>query len=191
MGLTDQELATWEVKNRAPLSKEKLNRWVFIVSRDAAATDEDLFRLLAAVVGRLQNKAADNFRLVRTSATAIAPQGGTVATREMVKQAPIPTVKPGPVTWAEVEFAWRSATPSVPWVAEKHGFITRETDPLDADVVLDSVGKPRGEVPPPKSTGDVLADAISDSVTKGALEGAGIVAAIVVGGWLLSKVGKR
>lgn len=161
--LSDEKLKAWDAANRAPLDHNKLNRWVFIVRKEHAADDENIERVIGGVLNRLEvGRSVDDYRLVRTSPTRITGKG-TRITREKLPLGPIPVLAPTEgVRWAEVEFAWRSPTDSVPWPAERMRFgLIPEQDPLLADVVLDSVAQNAGDAKEPQSP---IAEAIDDAI---------------------------
>lgn len=150
MALSSEKLEKWEAANRAPVFPGRLNRWVFIVSKASAESDSELERYARGAVKRLGDRVTDSFRLVRTSGSHIAPAGGVVQRRESLPELPIPFVQPGPVSWVEVEFAWRAPATSVPWVVERYPFgLMVKQDPTAAEVMLDSVGTSGGDVAKP------------------------------------------
>ena len=180
---------TFELNNRVPLYKDRWNRWVLIVSREYAANDEDVRTAALDLVQRLEDGSAHKFKMLRTSATRIFPPGGVVKTREQLN--PIPFVQPGPVVFALIEFAWQSATPDAPWPAVK-GFLLRETDPVNADIVLDSVGVPGGETGPKQGMLEEAIDDVAERVSKSkTAQVGGMVALGVAIAWVLSKFGGR
>lgn len=191
MALTSEQLDRWRARNRATLFPGRLNRWSLIVSREVAANDADVERVARGLVQRLERNSASDFRLIRTSASRLSPPG-IIQTRETVPQAPIPFATVGPVVWADVEFAWRSATDSVPWPAERFaGGLLPVDDPTDADVMLDSVGTSPGEAPAQRTPGERIVDEVTDAVggNVGVAIGGTILGGIGVL-WLLRKLGK-
>lgn len=138
-------LRKWQLANRAAVHQDKRNRWVFIVSKATAQADNDIFRFVKGALGRLGNRVVDDVKLVRTSDSRIEPAGGAVQRRETIPEGPIPFVVPGPVAWAEVEFAWRAPSGDVAWVAEKYPLgLATVNDPTSSELMLDSVGRPVG-----------------------------------------------
>ena len=157
-------IEAWKKANRAPLTKKALNRWVFVVSRDFAATDADIERAVRGTLGRLESGAATDVKLLKTSAVRINPAKRVIGREDLPT---IPMVKSGPVTWAAVEFAWRSATPNVPWPAEAfRAGLLPVTDPEAADIMLDAVGQPSGEVPEQSSPIGKAIDHLVDDAVK-------------------------
>lgn len=191
-GLPEKEQEEWEKKNRAKVHHDQLNRWVFIVSRELAGSDADVERYVRGAVKRLERGSADDVRLIRTSATRITPKGGAEQRRETIPQGPIPFAPPGPVTWAEVEFAWRSATPDVSWPAERFAAgLLPVNDPLQAQILLDSVGKPAGKAKPPQSPIEEALDDVLEEAVETPARTVATVGVLLGLGWLFVRAVKK
>lgn len=171
-------MSQWERVNRAPVHRDRLNRWVFAINADEYPSDADVERIVRGTLKRLQGgESVDLVRIVRTSPTAIAPGTGTAHRREGLSVGPLPLLSGPRATWAEVEFAWRSPVPSVPWPAQAG--LLNSFEPEAADILLDSVGYPGDVAPAPTTPGDEIGDALGDAARKLA---SGLAGALVLGG---------
>lgn len=182
-----EEAKKWKARNRAKVFPGKLNRWVFIVHEDHAGSDQEIERVLKGAMKRVGGsvQSASDFKLVRTSESAITPRG-RLQRREQLPYPPIPFVKPGRVVWAEVEFAWRSPLESVPWPVEDMALgLLPVHDPTQAEWMLDAVGVETGEAPERRSPIETSIDELVDSAVATPQRAVFSAALVGTGVWLL------
>lgn len=191
MSLTDKQLDAWERDNRAPMASGHLQRWVFIVSQDYAKTNADIERVIIGTLHRLSPGAATNVKLLRTSPSRIN-LSGPVMTREQLPSSPLPVVQPGPVNWAEVQFAWRSPQATVPWPAERLALgLLAMTDPEDAQVLLDSVSVPGVVAPTPRNPIEKAIDDLGDSLVETPQRAGLALAGAALGAYLIYRATRK
>lgn len=191
MALDSDALRVWQDLNRAPMFHNKVNRWVVVVSNEFAGNEADVQRAVQGLLKRVERGAADDVKVLKQSATRINPKQ-VLRTRGQLPATPAPKVKDGPVTYALVEFAWRSAVPDIPWPAERFavGMVATD-DPTDADIVLDSVAKPEADAKPPRSPFEKVVDNVEENVEEALQEPVTWALLAVLGGglawWAISK----
>lgn len=192
---SERELSQWQ-QVTAPVTPNTTQDWVMVVNTEEFPTLDQQKEVIANIMDRI---GAQNVRFERFSPSRILPSKPRM-TRETIPNIDfVPSTRGKPVYWL-IRWDWFGTEDSVPWPAERHVFgatpslgnvLTRQVDPLQADVLLAAVGgEQKAAIPEP-----TLLDRIEDVGTnfKEGAEKVGtglLVLGVVAGGfYLASKLG--
>lgn len=179
---TDEQLAQWETVT-APVTPGTTQDWAVLVNTDRWPTIDEQKRAIESIIRRLGGK---DLEFLRFSNTRIQPSRVRV-TRETLPINFVPTVRGRPVWWL-IRWNWFGTENVVPWPAEQHGLLTRDIDPSQADVLLDSVGGAQ-EIATPKPDLVDRIEGIAEDLAEGSKQiGIGIaVIGVLVGAVYVAK----
>lgn len=150
----------WEKSNRVQLFPEKLQRWVIALAVDGTESRDDIARIARKFMGNVFSRGvpalgsdigtATDFQILDVTSQQPGMPDPT-QTREGLD--PIPFLKPGPVAFVIVEFAWRGPASEMPWPATRlvgfgrlHG--VNSFCPLDANALLVATKNLQQPAPP-------------------------------------------
>lgn len=196
------DASEWEKANRVKLFRDKLQRWVMAVTVDQTDSQDEI----AARVRRWLNfvfsagpsigreiGAATDFHVIDVNRTE---PGMPDASQRREQLDPLPFLKPGPVAFVTLEFAWRGPAAEMPWPVTRlvgtrmHGANTR--CPMDANMMLVAT-KELGQAPDRQLDDLGLGGDLGNFVdwAKGAA-GTALTALVLAGGaWLIFKLEKK
>lgn len=156
------DASEWEQRNRVRLYRDKLQRWVMAIAVDQEDSQDEIASRVkrwmnfifqaGPVIGR-DIGAATDFHVIdvnRIEPSMPAPS----QRREQLD--PLPFLKPGPVAFVTLEFAWRGPAAEMPWPVTRlvgsrlHGVNTM--CPMDANMML--IATKEGEGAPERKLDD-------------------------------------
>ena len=180
LGCQGVDVDDWRKRNRVPLFRGKVNRWVLIRTTRDDPTPDDLKNTLAAVFskwfegtvldpalvfkGTTRSATADLIKLEKVSKDRLSV--ANPARRREDLPGVSPTVAPGNFVWLEVTFAYRGQQTDMPWPVRTGAAMQLTSSaqcPIGADWVLDSAQTPTENAPPERSSGEKAGEVVSDT----------------------------
>lgn len=138
----------WGKRNKLSLFKDKLQRWVIATAVSETASDDGIARdirrwmnfIFSFGIPRFGRDfgAATDFKVVDVNKQAPSTPDASQLREQL--PGPMPFLKPGPVAFVTVEFAWRGPAATMPWPVTRvigsrlHG--VNSHCPLDANVMV-------------------------------------------------------